>query len=57
MRALDHSTARTIIHSQNLKVMCIEHIKGGTRYQCRTRGKKKRRTSVTIVVPPIPTDK
>lgn len=57
MRVSSHDEARQVIFTRGLKVVCIESVKGGTRYQCRTKGKRRKRTPFTIVVKDVPLSK
>lgn len=53
-----HAEAREYIRTNHLKVVCVERMKGGLRYQCfRKHSKKKQRHPVTITIRKINVNK
>lgn len=57
MRVETHADARQIIHREHLRVKEVVSVRGGTRYNCITPGKKSKRKPLTILVPKGAEDK
>lgn len=50
MRVASHQEARQVIHRDHLTVREVVHVRGGVRYNCTTKGKKRARRAITITV-------
>jgi hypothetical protein len=51
MRVATHAEARRIIAKDHLNVREVVRVRGGLRYNCLTKGKKKDRKVISIHVP------